>query len=325
MNEQQEKAKFREAIDHTLTSLEGDPFLYQRVTAQAEKGEKTMRMKWMKAAVIALIAALCMGTVALAGGLLGGTTNWLGDVVEDEEVPAALPTMAPEIATDDVELNEDMLDQLAEDGTLLVVMRQMDDGTLLPEVSTSMLRTAESMDEFLALLGENEELPLPNFIPEGYEFVQAKVYYECRAEGEWKRVDRKELDGGFIAERYTLDAADELISGYYLMYRDSPEDYHYLSVHARLTERQNVHEQTFGFLAGQTAAKVQVSGMDYALAITSDTLCNLSMLRDMQQPVGCLRFREPEWQEKVTFEQLDMSVSAPQLDVETLIRMFETK
>ena len=43
MNEQQEKAKFRQAIDHTLTGLEGNPFLYQRVTALAEKGEKKMK------------------------------------------------------------------------------------------------------------------------------------------------------------------------------------------------------------------------------------------------------------------------------------------
>lgn len=325
MNEQQEKAAFRTAIDHTLTSLKGDPFLYQRVTAQAEKGEKAMKMKWMKAAVIALIAALCMGTVALAGGLLGGTTNWLGDVVPDEEVPAALPTMAPEMAPDYVELNEEALDQLSEEGTVLLVTRKMPDGTLLPEVSTRMLRTAKSMDEFLALLGENEELPLPNFVPEGYEFVRAEVYYDCRDGGAWKLADRKELDGGFIAEKYALDKEDEIISGYYLMYRDSPEDYHYLSVHARLTERQNVHEQTFGFLAGQNAAKVQVSGMDYALAITSDQMCNLSMLRDMKHPTAYLRLVEPEWQESGLFEQLDVSVHAPQLDVETLIRMFETK
>ena len=40
MTEQQEKAKFRQAIDHTLTSLQGDSFLYQRVAARAEEGEK---------------------------------------------------------------------------------------------------------------------------------------------------------------------------------------------------------------------------------------------------------------------------------------------
>lgn len=322
MTEKDERRKFHKAVDNTLSGLQDDPFLYQRVMAQNEKGEKTVKMKWMKTAMIVMIAALFMGTVALAGGMLGGTVNWLGDVVLDENVPEALPTVAPAMASDDVDLNEDVLDQLTEDGTLLVVMRKMADGTLLPEVSTRMMRTAESMDEFLALLEANEELPLPNFNPEGYEFVRGEVYYECRADGEWRRVYQEEIDGGFIAERYTLDKENEIISGYYLIYRDSPEDYHYLSIDARLTGRQDVQEQHFGFLAGQTAAKVQVSGMDYALARTSDRLCHLSMLRDMKQPIAYLSFREPDWQEREMFEQLDVSVSAPLLDVDTLVRMF---
>lgn len=323
MNEQQEKAKFKQAIDHTLTGLEGNPFLYQRVTAQAEKGEDLVKKRFAKTFVIAMLAVLCMSTVALAGGgLLGGTVNWLGEVTPDENVPAVMPTMAPDMTADVEDLNEDVLDQLTEDGTMLMVSRQLPDGTRMPELSTRMMRTAESMDEFLALLGENEELLLPNFIPEGYEFVRAEVYYECRADGEWKFVDRKVLNVGYIAERYTLDTKDEIISGYDLMFRDSSENYHYLSIHAMLSQRQNVEEQTFGFLAGQSVAKAQVPGMDYALAITSDTMCRLSMLRDMKQPIEYLRFLEPDWTEQETFEQLDLSVSAPQLDVNMLIRMF---
>lgn len=326
MNEQQEKAKFRQAIDHTLTGLEGNPFLYQRVTALAEKGEKKMKRCIPKGVVIALVVLLCMGTVAVAAGvygsMYGGTVNWQGEVVPDENVPSVMPTVAPEMQPDVPDLDEDALDELATEGTMLMVSRRLPDGTLMPEVGTRMMRTADSMDEFLALLGENEELPLPNSIPEGYAFVKAEVYYECRAEGEWKLADREELNGGLIAERYMLDASDEIISGYYLMFRDSPEDYHYLSIHAILSQRQNVEEQTFGFLAGQSVAKAQVPGMDYALVVTSDTMCRLSMLRDMKQPIAYLRLIEPEWKEQETFEQLDLSVSAPQLDVDTLIRMF---
>ncbi|MBQ7849753.1 MAG: hypothetical protein IJ343_08550 [Clostridia bacterium] len=70
MNEQQEKAAFRTAIDHTLTSLKGDPFLYQRVTVQSEKGEDLVKKRFVKTFVIVMLAVLCMSTVALAAVML---------------------------------------------------------------------------------------------------------------------------------------------------------------------------------------------------------------------------------------------------------------
>ena len=70
MSEQQEKAKFRQAIDHTLTGLEGNPFLYQRVTALAEKGDDLVKKRFVKTFVIVMLAVLCMSTVALAAVML---------------------------------------------------------------------------------------------------------------------------------------------------------------------------------------------------------------------------------------------------------------
>ena len=70
MTEQQEKMRFREAIDHTLIGLEGNPFLYQRVAAQVEKGEKKMKASFARCIVIALIVVMCMSTVAVAAMML---------------------------------------------------------------------------------------------------------------------------------------------------------------------------------------------------------------------------------------------------------------
>lgn len=322
MTEQQKKAKFKQAIDHTLSGIAGDAFLTQRVLAHAEKGAKPVKYYIPKGVVIALIALLCMGTVALAAGLYGGTVNWLGEVVPDERVPSVMPTVAPVMETEYIEFDEEMLDSLRQDGTKLMVYQQLEDGTRMPDTSTRVMREAETMAEFQALLAGQDELVLPNFIPEGYEFVRGEVYYQCREGGSWELVEQRMLDGGFIAEWYTLDEADALIDAYYLFYRESPEDYHYLSVYAGLSERQDVEEQVFGFLPGQTASAVQVTGMDYALAITAENSCSLSMLRDLEQPVGYLHLWESGQQEQLTFEQMDMSVSAPLLDVDTLVRMF---
>lgn len=322
MTEQENKARFKQAIDHTLSGLEGDPYLFQRVAASAEKGAKSMKYHIPKGVLIALIALLCMGTVAVAAGLYGGTVNWLGEVVPDERVPAVMPTMAPAVDTTVVDWNENMLDQLRKDGMKLMVWQQLPDGTLRPETSTRMIRTAASEEDFLALLEGNDEMVLPRFIPEGYEFVRGEVYYECRADGEWKLVEQQTVEEAFVAEWYTLDKEDAVIGGYYLLYRESPEDYHYLSIYAGLSVRQDLEEQSFGFLSGQTPSVVQVCGMDHALAITSENSCNLNMLRDLKQPVELLWFPESEWLGPVAYEQLDVTVSAPLLDTDTLIRMF---
>lgn len=325
MTEQEQKAKFKQAIDHTLSGLEGDPYLFQRVAASAEKGAKSMKYHIPKGVLIALIALLCMGTVAVAAGLYGGTVNWLGEVVPDERIPSVMPTAAPAVDTAKVDWNEDTLNQLRKDGMKLMVWQQMPDGTLMPETGTRMIRKAESEEVFLALLEGNDEMVLPNFIPEGYEFVQGEVYYECRADGEWKLVEQQTVDEVFVAEWYAPDKEDEVIGGYYLLYRESPEDYHYLAIHAGLSMRQDVEEQTFGFLAGQTPSVVQVPGMDHALTITAENSCSLIMLRDLKQPVELLWLPESEWLGPIPYEQLDVTVHAPLLDADTLIRMFSAE
>lgn len=66
MTEQQEKARIRNAIDHTLTDLTGDPFLYQRVAAHGEKGENRMKYAVPKRLIAVLMLLLCMTTVAVA-------------------------------------------------------------------------------------------------------------------------------------------------------------------------------------------------------------------------------------------------------------------
>ena len=322
MTEQEHKAKFKQAIDHTLSGLEGDPYLFQRVAANAEKGANHMKYHFPKGILITLIALLCMGTVAVAASVYGGTVNWMGEVVPDERVPAVLPTPAPATDNARVDWNEERMDELRKEGMKLLVWQQMSDGTLMPEISTSMFRTADSEAEFLALLEGDDEMALPNFIPEGYEFVQGEVVYKCRADGAWNLVEQQTVDEVFVAEWYTMDKADEVISGYYLLYRESPESNHYLSIYAGLSVRQDVEEQSFGFLAGQTPSVVQVPGMDHALAITSEDRCSLYMLRNMKQPVELLWLPEYEWLGSISYEQLDVTVSAPLLDVDTLIRMF---
>lgn len=328
MTEQDRKAKFKQAVDHTLSGLTGDPYLFQRVAAKAEKGEKHVKYHIPKGVLIALIALLCMGTVAVAAGVYGGTTNWSGEIIYDERPEMANPTMPPEemeAQIDAMVYIADLTARLESDGELLVIYETMEDGEVVPSTNTSLKRSAKDIETFKSMLDGAENLPQPKFIPEGYEFVEGEVYYTCRAGGEWKLAHRQELEGGVLVERYQLDATDALIRGYYMLFRNSPEDYHYLAVNVDLMELRDASEQSFGFTEYQTVRVIDVPGMDNAIAITSDHGCSLSMRRVLEETVEHLQFRDGEWQEQLSYGEISIDVSAPLLDIDTLIRMFSTE
>lgn len=326
MTEQENRARFRLAVDRTLSGIEGDPFLAQRVMANARKGEQKMKYRIPRGLVIALLVLVCMGTVAVAAGLYGGTTNWLGEVVPDERVAQSMPTVAPPMETEEIDLNEDTLAQLEIEGTKLFVFEMTEDGEMLPKAGAGLKKTAQDMERFLALMDGAAYLKLPNLIPEGYEFVMGEVYYECTAEGQWDLVNRKSLGNGLYAEwyvpSYVPDENEEVVSGYYLLFRNSTDDYHYLSIYAVLSETQDLNEQRFSFLGGTTARAVSVPGMNNALAVTGENNCSLYMLGTLETPIGIRFFWDPNYQEVMTCTEVDITVSAPMLDVDTLIHMF---
>lgn len=327
MTEQENKARFKQAIDRTLSGIEGDPFLAQRVIANAEKGEKTMKHAFPKGLVIALILILSMSAVAVAAGVFGGTVNWLGEVVEDEQVGEVLPTVAPFVPQeiDDVGAIIDAAAEAYErDGELLVITRTEEDGSIVPVMSRRVVCALDSEAELRALLGEAALLPLPAFIPEGYEFVRAEVIYACRAGGAHELIARHDMAAGVTVNRYRIRSGDEFPQGYYLFYRDSQEDYHYLSITVQLRGMRDVTEQSFGFLAGQTAQRVEVAGMDNALAITGDKTCHLNMRRVLAEPLGYTEIFDLVPMDGA-YAEVDVIVSAPLLDVDTLVSMFATE
>lgn len=328
MNDQTERTQFQQAIDNTLSGLKGDPFLYQRVMANAEKGERKMKHAIPKGLVIALIVLLCMGTVAVAASVYGGTTNWNGDIFYDEQPEIAYPTMPPKELEAEIERSvriSDWMQELNNDGELLCIYETQEDGEYYSSTSNSLQRNAHDMESFKALLKDADYLPLPSFIPEGYEFEQAVILYISREGGEWRLANQMELEEGVKAEWYQLDAEDTCIRGYDVTFRSSPEDYHYLSIFVTMSELQDVNDQSFGFIEGQTVQVVDVPGMDNALAITSDHACNLSMRRVLDNPIKVLRFHDREEQRISNYAEVQIDVRAPLLDVDTIIAMFATE
>ena len=84
MREDLSRAKMHKAIDSTLSGLNGDPWLFQRVSARAAEGETKVKKKLSAGLVLAIIMIL-IAAVALAVTLLTHQ-----EIVEQVAVPLAV-------------------------------------------------------------------------------------------------------------------------------------------------------------------------------------------------------------------------------------------
>lgn len=321
MNEQQEKAKFRQAVDHTLASLKGDPFLYQRVAARAEEGERIMKTKWTKAAVAVLLAVLCMGTAALAAGLLGGYVNWNGDYIPEERPQMeAGPTATPEMASEDFR-RAIALTSTAEDCEVVLVHETNGYGGTSSS-SNRLTRQVADYETFLAVMADAPALPLPRGVPEGYALCECSILYECRNGGKYVLMSTENLDGGVTVERFRVAEEDLLIRGYDLTFRNPEDETDYIAVWASMSAWQDPKEHHFGLNPDQRAEVMQVNGMDNAIAITSDSHVVLSMRRTLPQTIRYQMFDMGRSDPVGRFDEVHVDVRSRLASVEELIALF---
>lgn len=324
MNEQQDKARIRQAIDNTLHGLNGDPFLAQRVFANAEKGERKVTYSIPKGLVIALIVILCMGTVAVAAGMYSGAMSWSGEVLSDEEADAIADPQTQEISPEQEQMYA-RLNELStlyqQDGERLdITVRE--NGRITGGISTEICREAETLEAFLALMAGETNLPLPTNIPEEYAYVRGTIEYTCREGGTWQLTERKSLEDGITLERYRLDEGDLLACRYSLFFRNPAEDDAWLWIAADLMPSGSSEKQYAGFSESQTPQVVAVPGMDDALAVTAENgYVYLMMRRALQEPVGYVDSHSGAG----SFGECVVYADAQGMDVPAIISLFAAK
>lgn len=320
MTEQENKARFRQAIDRTLSGLEGNPYLFQRVAANAEKGANNMKHHFPKGVLIALIVLLCMGTAALAaGGLLGGTVNWLGQIVQGNELPYVIweRTEAQEAVSQ--KLN-DWMALLKTDFELVEVTVRTADGLFCNAIS-GLKRTASDLPGFETLMVGAQNIPTPQNIPAGYELVSGTIEYGCRSEGEWHMLEDMTLEAGVTAQRYVVDEADSYVHGYDLLLRNPAAYEDFLFISVELAALGDAANQDIVFGAGQEVRIVDVPGMDNAVLLWAEYDHHLTMRQRLSEPVAALDFRRG----MVEYGDVKIDVIASTLDVDALICMFSAE
>lgn len=324
MTESREHQRFHKAVDSTLSGLQGDPFLYQRVAARLEEGERGMKhRKWKLGLAIVLAAMVCMMTVAAAGGWLGGYVNWKGEVIPEE--PRSMlpgPTAAPEMPMDKGSfLQAQELVQTAQEMEIVCVeVKNRFGGT--STTHNRLEKHPDTYDAFLTLMADAPQLPVPGMIPEGYEFVHCQVVYDCRADGEYVLTSETMLEDGSVVRRYRVSEEDAFVSAYSLLFRRNGDPEDYLSVNAGLRWSSNPDEHHIGVNADQTAQVMEVAGMDNAILIAGETRCMLTMRRKLQQRVDYLYDDLSEVRRRDSYREVQIDVAARQIDAEVLSAMF---
>lgn len=325
MNEQQIKDRLHTAIDNSLSGLEANPYLHSRVLAQLQEGEQKMKKgKLSLSLVLVTIIAVCTLTAALAAGIFG-RVNWMGEIVPDDPSttlsPLATSTPAPEMQPemDFFERSNEIM-SARKDKELVVVYDSYSSGTWMP-----IQQTVHSYDEFLSIMAGNDYLPLPEFIPDGYEFSEGSLHLECMADGAFNLTSRETTPEGFIVERYSVDDDKNFIGSYELIFRKPGNREDYIAFYVSLEFPTDPTEHSFGLNPDQSAIVLEINGMDNALAILSNSRCCVNMRRELENGIDYLQFL-PEGRTYVeTFGEVHVDIVARQLDAETLASTFDKK
>lgn len=319
-----DRERIRQAVDHTLSGLKDDPFLYTRVAAHAQEGENNMKKKTKLSLslVPAMIAVLGVMAIAVAAGLSAGFVNWNGDFVPDEDrMVQPGPTPTPEAIGEAPAPLEEVL-ALSEAGEYEIVHVLEDHGLYRGGSHNGMYSSIADMDEFEQTMVAIDYLPVPRMIPEGYTFESGCFYYSCREGGAYQLLGQEEPIPGVTVSRYGLEESDRLISGYNLIFRQSDEDYHYLSIYVSLEYATDPDEHSFGLNEDQAAQVITVPGYDNALAVTGGRRCSIDLRRVLPEGIKFRYCDFMEINEVRTYSEVHVDVSAPLLSPDVAAGIF---
>ena len=322
MTENQIRERLKKAIDHSLSGLPENAFLYQPVVLSAQEGENNLNKRFIPKTVIIMAAVILITlTTALASGLFGNV-NWFGEVIPDVHggqtvAPHATPTPQPNAtpAVSHFELTEEILQNRAE-GEMIYAKEKHSSSW------AGMTKAIRSMEEFHASMRDAEFLPLPVAIPQGYEFVEGTIWYDCKADGQYHLLSTETPAEGLTIKRYSVDEGMKLIRSYDLLFRRNDDAHDYLSIYAGLEYATDPQEHTFGLNPDQKSRTLSVEGMDNALAIFSDSHTTVSMRRVLAAPVQFLDFQPDDHHVVNTYAEVHVSIHARQIPVEALSGIF---
>ena len=217
MSDQRDKAFVRESVDQGLSSLEGNPFLAQRVLAQVNgKEEIVVKKKISVSFVLVVVMLFLMASAALAAGLGFLGVNWFGNTDENGGYFAVASSTPMPAATDERKVSivekfyavcQEVFTK-AHNREYIFVSYENEQGSVVSCCPST--QDVWNLEDFKALISMNPELPVPQHLPEGYGFRSATVNFDCKADGELVLTSKETLEDGITITRYHADDTDIL-------------------------------------------------------------------------------------------------------------------
>lgn len=266
MTEQEFRDGLKKSVGHIGLTCDRQ----MKVLAGMKEGERKVRT-WsgMKTALAAGIVLLLMA--GMTGAIAGGwrLLDWSGKPLQDQRVESDPRMMA-------------LMDKYSNGQAVSVLKWNEEAGDYRGVLAASVDLNVYSFEKLQSLVTADGTLPWPVNIPAEFRrFIQGKVRYACKAEGEFRLRKQEVTEDGYMISCFLLPNDHRFMEGYTIYLCD--ENRQQLSIWLQLTKKQ----EAYGIPAedGSSFTELKVDGMLQAIAIESAEGTRVALRQEVWPPL----------------------------------------
>ncbi len=271
MTEQEFRDKLKQCVGHTGLSSDRQ----YRVLA-GMKGERSRMRTWGKmqiAIVISLVVLMTMGAAVAAEFVK--YVNWEGNPID---------YMPPEYKTLDVPvdtLRDPIAEEVIRDKKLEEILIVYYNGRYQPDKCESHRVEVDALEELRQLAGEENLLPIPVGVPDGFKLVKSHVFFGSKKGTTYQLMGEEYVEAGVSVKRYACDPEKLRMCSYFLYFQNEAGER--LNFSARMVMDYNV-DSVLQADGGQVNVK-KVEGMDQVVHIDRGEEQFIWMRENLLEPV----------------------------------------
>lgn len=271
MTEQEFRDKLKQSIGHTGLSSDRQ----YRVLAEM-KGERSRMRTWGKmqiAIVISLVVLMTMGAAVAAEFVK--YVNWEGNPID--YTPPEYKTLDVPVDT----LRDPIAEEVIRDKKLEEILIVYYNGRYQPDKCVSHRVEVDALEELRQLAGEENLLPIPVGVPDGFKLVKSHVFFGSKKGTTYQLMGEEYVEAGVSVKRYACDPEKLRMCSYFLYFQNEAGER--LNFSARMVMDYNV-DSVLQADGGQVNVK-KVEGMDQVVHIDRGEEQFIWMRENLLEPV----------------------------------------
>ncbi len=271
MTEQEFRDKLKQCVGHTGLSSDRQ----YRVLA-GMKGERSRMRTWGKmqiAIVISLVVLMTMGAAVAAEFVK--YVNWEGNPID--YTPPEYKTLDVPVDT----LRDPIAEEVIRDKKLEEILIVYYNGRYQPDKCESHRVEVDALEELRQLAGEENLLPIPVGVPDGFKLVKSHVFFGSKKGTTYQLMGEEYVEAGVSVKRYACDPEKLRMCSYFLYFQNEAGER--LNFSARMVMDYNV-DSVLQADGGQVNVK-KVEGMDQVVHIDRGEEQFIWMRENLLEPV----------------------------------------